>query len=60
MYTKCVYTFPLTVVGIEFPLKKATLAIRGKVHTKCVYTVALTVVGIEFSLNRDKVSASRQ
>ena len=26
VYTKCVYTVPLTVVGIEFPLKKATLA----------------------------------
>ena len=27
VYTKCVYTVPQTVVGIEFPLKKATLAI---------------------------------
>ena len=52
MYTKCVYTVPLTVVGIEFPLKKPTLALRGTVYTKCVYTVYLTVVGIEFPLKK--------
>ena len=50
MYTKCVYTVPLTVVGIEFPLKKATVAIGGTVYTKCVYTVPLFVVGIAFRL----------
>ena len=52
MYTKCVYTVPITVVGIAFPLEKATLAIRGTVYTKCVYTVPITVVGIAFHLEK--------
>ena len=52
MYTKCVYTVPLIVVGMEFPLKKAFLAILGTVYTKCVYTVSLIVVGIEFPLKK--------
>ena len=52
MYTKCVYTVSLIVVGIEFPLKKAFLSILGTVYTKCVYTVPLTVVGIEFPFKK--------
>ena len=50
VYQESVYTVPLTVAGIEFPLKKATLAIIGTVYTKYVYTIPMTVVGIEFPL----------
>ena len=59
MYTKCVYTVPLTVVGVELYTSSKNCSrytfpsyIRGTVYTKCVYTVPLTVVGIEFPLKK--------
>ena len=50
MYTKCVYSVPLSEVDTEFPLKKANLAIGGMVYTNYVYTVPQTGIDIEFPL----------
>ena len=52
MYTKCVYSVPLSEVDTEFPLKKAALAISGTVHTKYLYSVLLTGVDIEFAIKK--------
>ena len=38
VYTNCVYTVPLTVVGIEFPLKKTFFRyMRNGVYKMCVH-----------------------
>ena len=53
MYTRCLYTVPITAVDIDFPftLNRDTHVARGTMDRNCVYTVPITAVDTDFPLN---------
>ena len=57
MYTKCVYTVPITAVDTDFPLtmKRNTQVVRGTMYTKCVYIVPITAVDTDFPLTLKEI-----
>ena len=57
MYTKYVYTVPITAVDTDFPLtmKRNTQVLRGTMYRKCVYTVPITAVDTDFPLTLKEI-----
>ena len=61
MYTKCVWTVPVSTVNAEFTLnfKSFIGIIRGTMYTKCVSTVLLARVNADFTKKVVGISRGR-